>query len=527
MEERVVNFVNDFNDGADMLDYVGELLSRFDLGSSTLASLDPETVLTSTCVVLSVASGVVSDVASFRLPNLTMYQIQASIEKIEGNLKTILTTPLKKAIGNFNFIVTAIRTGNFESGFNKLETLIGNADTAFHYANGQNGKISIESYKECAKAVRLMMFGTFLQESYDQERKAFIAPDKLPRQKINLIGEVLERIARQCIEQKKNVKTKAWGFQIGNVKSESQNVLDSILHFAYPHISRSRQLTDMNKQLRLTQSSNVTTPISLDFSLLPELLPMGKEDKTQIHLGVKTDSDGKTSAMKANVWREERQVYCECEHKTQKESIKSEDREVLIKLPCCFSNPTINIIVPPSKAFLKFSLLPQLLPKGRDNKAQLKLHRAETDDGEKDIQVFVWRKDNTVHCDCEQIKYKTRADIKSESEEVVLELYVILTLRATGEARERWPKFLGDYILTKEQHNGRPVYGKINGLHLFSQEDGTWAASWIVGASYPVMRSTTAAVKPGVCQHWQYMDYDDKYKPGDITVMSNIYESED
>ena len=74
--------------------------------------------------------------------------------------------------------------------------------------------------------------------------------------------------------------------------------------------------------------------------------------------------------------------------------------------------------------------------------------------------------------------------------------------------------------LTEQVHNGRPFYRNSDGWDLYSQEDGTWAASYIVGYSTPMMRSTTTAVKPHLCQHWQYRYYDDgfKYKPGDITV---------
>ena len=124
--------------------------------------------------------------------------------------------------------------------------------------------------------------------------------------------------------------------------------------------------------------------------------------------------------------------------------------------------------------------------------------------------------------------FKTSTDIKSESEEVVLELPSYdrtLSLSAAGRAKEMHPVLLGDYILTEREHNDRPVYRDSEDRHLWSQEDGTWAASWDVGNIWPVMRSTTAAVSPGLCQHWQYADILDgwKYKPGDITVTSNIH----
>ena len=98
------------------------------------------------------------------------------------------------------------------------------------------------------------------------------------------------------------------------------------------------------------------------------------------------------------------------------------------------------------------------------------------------------------------------------------------TISATGEAGEKWPEYLGHYSLTEEKHNGRPVYKKDEDryLYLYRQKDGTWAVSSIVVDIWTVMRSTTAAVSPDLCQHcWLYAGkYAGKYYPGDITVTS-------
>ena len=82
------------------------------------------------------------------------------------------------------------------------------------------------------------MFGHLPKESYDKGRQIFLTPDQLPASKVTLIGETLEMVARKCIEQKKNVKTSSWGFESDTKKSEAQDVLDSILKFAYPFVSR-------------------------------------------------------------------------------------------------------------------------------------------------------------------------------------------------------------------------------------------------------------------------------------------------
>ena len=121
-EEKCVNFMDDHNARADAasdtIDFTREMLSKFDTNVSvavldTVASLDPETVLSTACVVLSAAS----NVASMKFPDMTMHKVLASLERIEGNLKTILETPLKKAIDTFEFILKAVRSGNFKSAY--------------------------------------------------------------------------------------------------------------------------------------------------------------------------------------------------------------------------------------------------------------------------------------------------------------------------------------------------------------------------------------------------------------------------
>ena len=73
--------------------------------------------------------------------------------------------------------------------------------------------------------------------------------EQLQPGKVTLIGETLEMIARKCIEQKKNVKSSLWGFESDKKKSRAQDILDSILKFAYQYVSRAKKFTDINKQV--------------------------------------------------------------------------------------------------------------------------------------------------------------------------------------------------------------------------------------------------------------------------------------
>ena len=98
----------------------------------------------------------------------------------------------------------------------------------------------------------------------------------------------------------------------------------------------------------------------------------------------------------------------------------------------------------------------------------------------------------------------------------------ILSVNATGVARV-WSWCMGNYSLTKEQHNNRPVYRNSQRHHLYILDSGVWAVDGWVGNSQPLYRSTDQAPSPALCQSWEYkyLDRDDgwKYKPGDITVV--------
>ena len=229
-----------------------------------------------------------------------MIRILASLKRIEGCLAQILEAPLRKAIDTFEFILKAAGTGNFESAYHRLPSLEEDSKKAFHYMKSHSGKMSIESFKETAKACRLYMCAIILRESYDNDKKVFINLYKLSDNKVSLIGRALERIARQCIKQKKYVKTKSWGFVKESIKSDAQNVLDSIFAFAYPYISQARKLTDINE--------SVSNDGHLKLLLLPEFMPVGHEDKTQLIVGVQTNEIGDKSLLRIQIWRSETQV---------------------------------------------------------------------------------------------------------------------------------------------------------------------------------------------------------------------------
>ena len=164
-----------------------------------------ESVMMSTCVVLSTAS----NIAPSMVADTTIGQLQHTFEKIEGKLDIVLKTPINKAIDHFKFTLESVLSENYETAFETLRDLKDCAHTAFHYAGVSR---SIKTYREIAKAVKFLIFATILRESYDKERKTFLSLDRLSFKKIKLIGMATERMVADSLSQKEKVNISTfWG----------------------------------------------------------------------------------------------------------------------------------------------------------------------------------------------------------------------------------------------------------------------------------------------------------------------------
>ena len=112
----------------------------------------------------------------------------------------------------------------------------------------------------------------------------------------------MERMSDESKSQKENVNIDTfWGSRNEDKSLEVENIHNLIRKVAYPYISRAKKLNDMNKPLQLSLSSSGSVPSFLTFGLLPELLPIGKENKSELYLGIKTDADSKSTVIKAKV----------------------------------------------------------------------------------------------------------------------------------------------------------------------------------------------------------------------------------
>ena len=107
-----------------------------------------------------------------------------------------------------------------------------------------------------------------------------------------------------------------------------------------------------------------------------------------------------------------------------------------------------------------------------------------------------------------------------------------VTLFFTGAAArfEKWPKYLGSYEVTGEEHEGSggeehegEVYSNSDGIYLYRHSDGRWRVGGMVdgriGFSGNIWSVGTAECPASISQ-WQYLA-DFNWHSGDITIDCN------
>ena len=97
-----------------------------------------------------------------------------------------------------------------------------------------------------------------------------------------------------------------------------------------------------------------------------------------------------------------------------------------------------------------------------------------------------------------------------------------VTLEAGGDVEAVWPRYLGEYQPTEEEHNGARVYVNSEGLLLYVTDKGDWSANTVIN-NRGVLRGANSENASVPCldtvAEWKY--WDEKYQKwdsGDIST---------
>ena len=179
-----------------------------------------------------------------------------------------------------------------KDAYNSLDKVIENATKAFYYVSGK--KIDTVCFQESVKAMQLLIFARISRYSYDDEKNCFLPFHTLSLNIVRLIGQCLVDLVNKSLDQKKNVKTTFFSLESKTEQSQKiQDILDQILKICYSYISQARGWTNMVTNI---------SPYFVEFKItvMPLFVPEGKEDATNVMVGVKPGDDQPVSVL---LWR--------------------------------------------------------------------------------------------------------------------------------------------------------------------------------------------------------------------------------
>ena len=227
--------------------------------------------------------------AKVNTTSLKLAQILESVQKIEANVDAMLREPLNTAIDFFKSAMNEIENESFKDAYNSLDKVLDNATKALHFVSKK--KIGVQCFQESVKAIQLLVFSRILRYSYDEKRDCFLPFATLPAKKIKLIGSALEELLKKSLNMTSNVKTSF--FSKKEQQESIQNTVDQALKMCYSYISQAKGWTNLVTNI---------SPYFVEFKItvMPLFVPEGKEDATNVMVGVKPGDDQPVSVL---LWR--------------------------------------------------------------------------------------------------------------------------------------------------------------------------------------------------------------------------------
>ena len=264
---------------------------------------------------------------------------------------------MKNAVTFLKTAHNEIMMGKFKNAYQNLNLVIVKSNEAFDLTARKD--INVDTYFECLKAMKLIVFSTILIYSFNEEKDIFEIYAKVSESSKRLIAIQLEEINEKCIELKKNVKTTILGIKSKEKKEQTQDVLNEILKITYPFISEGNNLTDS------VRTANHDNP-KLLVKCLRKYIPQKKRNKTIVVIGRL-----KTSEERISVWKDEKCIFIE----------RNETAEKYLELD--FEQETTEIALT-----VYFSLIPKTCNYGHS----MYLHE------DLDSETMAWRCHHTPYC---------------------------------------------------------------------------------------------------------------------------------
>ena len=251
-------------------------------------------------------AGQVFDIAAELPIDRTSYnlrEIKEIVKRIENKVDVLLDTPLKMAIDYCKSSISNLINKSYPTAFENLKRVLDEAMRAFHHTAAK--KKSVKTFKEKVETVKLIIFAQVLISSYDRVNNVFLPQWMLSDNIKRNISDELQSWVEKLIEEKAATKTDSLfsSSKSSEKKMEAQNSLDSVLKVAYSFISHGSNFTSEKNRIEVKDNS-------IEIRVWPKFVPDGKEDKTEMIIGVRTFKNKSSSFVKIQIWRTQSEIHC-------------------------------------------------------------------------------------------------------------------------------------------------------------------------------------------------------------------------
>jgi hypothetical protein len=475
------------------------------------------------------------------LNSFTLARILETVKRIETKVDLILDAPLKVAIKHMKSAINTMESGNLEESLRYMDKVADQAMQGFEYAQKSTG---IENFKNAVMAKKLLVFTKITKHSYNQDKKQVLPFYLLSKSKKELIAKELEADTIDILTLEKKFKSKSvTRFLPGNRKKEKgeiKDISDSLLKVTYPYVSEGKGWTSTWAPMKDEKTINWT--------VLPDLLPDGEEDCTTVYLG-RTYTPGAARdasvLFKTRIWKKDSSVYIASHKSTAAYKFQSSSEEIVI--PFDLTATTGKLVVSSTGPTCEY--MGQCL--GQYGLISDNTYKQENSRGGGDLFIYkaaeTWFVSDTIGKYGGSLKNSTN----SESVPVTGWQYAdgtgtwpsdpdltisapalspcsAITILATGAAARAQPGYLGVFSETQEWSAGRKVFLNTDtGKYLLTAcGKTTWQVQATLDKDACGIQSASGTICPATARaghsqrfkwnSWIY--YDKEWKEGEIEV---------
>ena len=409
-----------------------------------------------------------SSAKNLDMNGLTLQKIKMGIERVEKKVDKLILAPLNNALDHYTKGLNEIKFQKYENALESFKRVMSEATDGLNKMKDKD--MNLESFKQCLTASKLIISAQIFEYSFDSEQNVFIPFTELSSITQELIATQTQVYVGKCIVMKENVTSNFWleKNQKRN-KGRSQDILDDFLRIFYPYISQGK---------RCTQVKTVLASSSVTMGVMPQYLPKGAEDMTEVTIGVLENN-----IIKIDIWKSDNYFFIKCKENVIKLLPVDAECEMInvdldLDIKCNFSHviSSPNLMDGSEETQGKSGLFGEYQFGGYHEDKPYYIQR----DNDGNDPIYLFCEDDDWFCGSELGNIeKCKLNIPSTSAEENLTCTMkpgalipcdVIAIELGGKVADKFSSYGGQFFPTKVWNRGRPVYRNKENKYLFVKQ---------------------------------------------------------